>query len=126
MIEYFINKENGVVVAKFDDEQTDLIQASKAFKSNVFDISLSYFIKNLMMNPSMGKAVCSKEDAFDEEVGKKIARSKLLLQYNKKLEKLYDYILNRLEIKHQKIYKKQLHAIKKQVSINQFLCESHK
>ena len=35
MIEYFINKENGVVVAKFDDEQTDLIQASKAFKTNV-------------------------------------------------------------------------------------------
>ena len=126
MIEYFINKESRVVVAKFDDEQTDLIQASKAFKSNVFDISLSYFIKNIMMNPSMGKAVCSKEDVFDEEVGQKIARSKLLLQYNKKLEKLYDYILNRLEIKQQKIYKKQLHAIKKQVSINQFLCESHK
>ena len=55
MIEYFINKESRVVVAKFDDEQTDLIQASNAFKANVFDISLSYFIKNLMMNPSIGR-----------------------------------------------------------------------
>ena len=126
MIKYFINKENGVVVAKFDDEQTDLMQASKAFKTNVFDISLSYFIKNLMTNPSIGKAVCSNEDMFDEEIGKKIARNKLLLQYNNKLEKLYDYILNRLEINRQKIYKKQLRAIKKQLSINQFLCEFHK
>ena len=126
MIKYFINKENGVVVAKFDDEQTDLMQASRAFRTNVFDISLSYFIKNLMMNPSIGKAVCSNEDMFDEEIGKKIARNKLLLQYNNKLEKLYDYILNRLEINRQKIYKKQLRAIKKQFSINQFLCEFHK
>lgn len=126
MITYYINKEKGIVVAKFDDERADLNQTVEEARLSTWNHYLYSCINKLMSNPSVGKAVCSKEDTFNEEVGKQIAKNKLLLQYNKKLEKLYDYILESIEIKHQKIYKKQLRAIGKQLSINQFLYEVHK
>lgn len=125
MINYYINKEKGIVVAKFDDEWNDLTQAARETMLPAWNSHLWYCVKSLMDNPSVGRAVCSKEDTFDEEVGKEAAKNKLLLQYNKKLEKLYDYALAQIELQRKKICKKQLHAVKKQLSIRQFLYNIH-
>lgn len=125
MINYYINKEKGIVVAKFDDEWDDLTQAARETMLPAWNSHLWYCVKNLMDNQSVGMAVCSKEDTFDEEVGKEVAKNKLLLQYNKKLEKLYDYALAQIELQRKKICKKQLHAVKKQFSIHQFMYNIH-
>lgn len=129
MINYYINKEKGIVVAKFDDERADLNQTVEEARLSTWNHYLysciNKLINKLMSNPSVGKAVCSKEDTFDEEVGKEVAKNKLLLQYNKKLEKLYDYALAQIELQRKKICKKQLHAVKKQLSIHQFLYNIH-
>lgn len=125
MINYFLNKEKGVVVAKFEDEKTDLVLSARGTMLSAWNSHLWNYINKLMENPSVGRAVCSKEDTFDEEVGKEVAKNKLLLQYNKKLEKLYDYALAQIELQRKKICKKQLHAVKKQLSINQFLYNIH-
>ena len=79
MINYYINKEKGIVVAKFDDEWNDITQAARETMLPAWNSPLWYCVKSLMDNPSVGMAVCSKEDTFDEEVGKEVAKNKLLL-----------------------------------------------
>lgn len=125
MINYYINKEKGVVVAKFEDEKTDLVLSARGTMLSAWNSHLWNYINKLMKNPSVGRAVCSKEDIFDEETGKEVAKNELLLQYNKKLEKLYDYALAQIELQRKKICKKQLHAVKKQFSIHQFMYNMH-
>lgn len=125
MINYYINKEKGVVVAKFEDEKTDLVLSARGTMVSAWNSHLWNYINKLMENPSVGRAVCSKEDTFDEEIGKEVAKNKLLLQYNKKLEKLYDYALAQIELQRKIICKKQLHAVRKQLSIHQFLYSIH-
>lgn len=43
-----------------------------------------------------GKAKCSKEDTFDPEVGKKIAREKLLAKYYKFERHMVNYVLQKI------------------------------
>ncbi len=124
-IQYYINEDKGVVIAKFrkayvtkKDEYTwshslrwilDMLckKASKAtyvYGENDKTIGLGIdsvayeVVDYLDQHELYGKAKCSPEDKFDIEIGKEIARKKLLAKY-------YKFEKSMLEIIHKKFTK---------------------
>lgn len=92
-IKYNIDAEKGIVAAYFISDFTD-IASELSFKidkfvgrdkhSDTFSICLrDYKVakKKLRGYKFVGVAKCAPEDEFDEEVGKRIARERLLKQY---------------------------------------------
>lgn len=92
-IRYVINEEKRTCVAILEGTQHDAItKINKMCKSEVrfsdeADIWV-YDIKNskyAMPNKFVGIAKCSPEDEWDVEIGKSVARKKLLDKYHKEL-----------------------------------------
>lgn len=72
---YFVNKEKGVVVCKLED----------CFDSVIYDMHQKGwpFDENLEIpNTFTGKAKCSPEDTFNEDIGKRIALNRALIKLN--------------------------------------------
>lgn len=97
-ITYYIKEKEGIVIAKvnkkdivrnvvdsltdpFTEQGADFreVYLSDIFGSLVF--SSSYY--KLLPDYFVGKAICSAEDEFDVEIGKKIARERALTSYYK-------------------------------------------
>jgi len=97
-IQYFVNEQKGVVVAKMDNVHDDCIEIcdavlSKALRSGTFKLLPSfvalvkynqkeYLEKANIADTLVTKARCNYDsgDVFDEEHGKSLARARLLEQ----------------------------------------------
>lgn len=83
---YFINKEKKTVICKLEDCCSELIfdMCEKGYPSHVAMMIEDVFV---------GKAKCSPEDAFDVEVGKKIAYGRAIAKMCKaKKRALIDFV----------------------------------
>lgn len=98
MINYKVNKKNGVVIAFFGDDSKSSGNAI-IWRSNILDylfkkLGYSYhetqippaiydIVSNIVYNKSkfVGIARCKGADVFDEEVGKNLAKENLLKRY---------------------------------------------
>lgn len=93
-IKYFINKEKGIIVAVLEDCEDDfydyMLTKDPAF--SILDEHLP------MREKYIGKAKCCSSDNFDEEYGKELARTRLLLKYYEDFTKcFYCYKENRIK-----------------------------
>lgn len=87
MIKYFVN--NNTVIAEFSRDWVDTL-VEYYFKSThinydtLRDIVYDYLLK--VENDGLkfyGEARCSPDDVFDEDIGKHIARTRLINKYNR-------------------------------------------
>lgn len=100
MIEYNVNKEKGIVVAYFKDDEKNtshdywfnciVTKLQKLSQINFLANDLIYDMVLASANEALacagnlyGKAKVHGDDVFDEEKGKEIARMKLLSKYYK-------------------------------------------
>lgn len=74
-INYFVNEEKRTVVAMMNDCADDVLTDMKI---DIFHPAAGSLI---ISNTFRGKAVCDKDDIWDIEKGKEIARSKMLAKY---------------------------------------------
>ena len=98
MIEYNVNKEKGIVVAYFKDDEKNtsrdywfdciMTKLQKLSQTDFFTNDLMYNMASASLNKALacagnlyGKAKVCGDDVFDEEKGKEIARMKLLSKY---------------------------------------------
>lgn len=98
MIEYNVNKEKGIVVAYFKDNEKNtsrdywfdciMTKLQKLSQTDFFTNDLMYNMASASLNEALacagnlyGKAKVHGDDIFDEEKGKEIARMKLLSKY---------------------------------------------
>lgn len=90
-IHYHVNEEKGVVVAVLEGVEYDAIVLLMG--KNEY---LSYFSRWPRIQPFMlkdkyvGKAKCMERDVFNIEVGKELAKERLLLKYYKDLYKAFE------------------------------------
>lgn len=90
-IHYHVNEEKGVVVAVLEGVEYDAIDLLMG--KNEY---LSYFSRWPRIQPFMlkdkyvGKAKCMEGDVFNIEVGKELAKERLLLKYYKDLYKAFE------------------------------------
>lgn len=93
-IKYFINKEKGIIVAVLEDCKDD-------FHDYMLTKDRAFSIWNEccpMREKYVGKAKCCSSDNFDEEYGKELARTRLLLKYYEDFTKcFYRYKENRIK-----------------------------
>ena len=87
MIKYTVN--NNTVIAEFSRDWIDTLVehylkntyiANSVFVFYVYDYMLK--VENDGLKP-YGEAKCSPDDVFDEEIGKQIAKTRLINKYNR-------------------------------------------
>lgn len=78
-IRYYINEEKRTVVAVLDNVETEVIEEVKPFFP--MTISWSEMSKFALKPIYRGKAVCHEDDEWDVEVGKRIARNRMLTNF---------------------------------------------
>ena len=87
MIKYIVN--NNTVIAEFSRDWIDTLVeyylkntyiANSVFVDAVYDYMLK--VESDGLKP-YGEAKCSPDDVFDEEIGKHIARTRLINKYNR-------------------------------------------
>lgn len=85
-IKYFVNKEKGIVVAVLEKCETDFY-----FYMRENDLGFAPYGSTAcwMKDKYIGKAKCCSSDDFDEEYGKELARTRLLLRYYEDFTKLF-------------------------------------
>lgn len=89
MIKYFVVPEKRTVYAVLTNTRHDALR--KINKMVGYDSSFcAYHQKYLMPNTFRSKAVCDERDVWDTEVGKKVAKDKLLNSYYRSLDKRID------------------------------------
>lgn len=92
MIKYIVNKEKGVVVAYMEGCMDDArVEAMKRFG---IDVTNSHTFGDFLDMPNTFKGVArlKNSDVFDENIGKNVAKAKLLRTYfNVKANTLYKF-----------------------------------
>jgi hypothetical protein len=89
-LSYYVNEDKRTVVCVAENCQEDLIRelsqkfvSSNSFEKNIISNILSICYDDFLLNYKyIGKASCSKDDKFDIEKGKIIARQKMRHKYN--------------------------------------------
>ena len=86
MIKYFINEEKRQVIGLLENTRWDAINK---ISKTIMDTDFCVVPNEKYMMPSEFKVVvtCDERDEFDVEVGKKIAKKRLLNNYYKSLDK---------------------------------------
>ena len=103
MIKYNVNKEKRTVVAYFEDNYdywfSNLYHFLSKFTAKMYfdEVIELTIVESVLKNRKLyGKASCYKEDKWDEEKGKEIAKNKLIKRWNNAkvvaLLQLKDYI----------------------------------
>lgn len=74
-VQYFINKEKGIVVARINDCKEDFICFLKEtfWKNDFVNFHVKSYDHFLMPNSFVGVAQLGENDVWDEELGKQIA-----------------------------------------------------
>ena len=121
MIEYNVNKEKGIVVAYFKDDEKNtshdywfnciVTKLQKLSQINFLANDLIYDMVLASANEALacvgnlyGKAKVHGDDVFDEEKGKEIARMKLLSKYYKAEGDAIYYFMKRYNRMVQKMF----------------------
>ena len=93
-IRYIVNENDRIVIAIIDNCMRDAIKAANAWTGsdcwnsrNRIDVHVDYDKKYLIPDKFTGIARCSIEDEWNEDIGKKIARERVLNKYHKSLNK---------------------------------------
>lgn len=88
MIIYNVNKEKGVIVARFEGGRDYWEESLQDMVNNITSkswMSVPYYIvTNAMKNVEdfTGRAILNPEDEWDEEYGKNLAKKRLLYKFN--------------------------------------------
>lgn len=121
MIEYNVNKEKGIVVAYFKDNEKNtsrdywfdciMTKLQKLSQTDFFTNDLMYNMASASLNEALacagnlyGKAKVHGDDIFDEEKGKEIARMKLLSKYYQAESDAIYYFMKRYNEMMQKMF----------------------
>ena len=97
MIKYTVN--NNTVIAEFSRDWIDTLVeyylkntyiANSVFVAAVYDYMLK--VESDGLKP-YGEAKCSPDDVFDEDIGKQIARTRLLNKYSKVLARINQILI---------------------------------
>ena len=87
MIKYTVN--NNAVIAEFSRDWIDTLVEYYIRNTRISNYALADVVYDYMLKvksdglKSYGEAKCSPDDVFDEEIGKHIARTRLINKYNK-------------------------------------------
>ena len=80
-VEFFVNKEKGTVVAKFNNVtpliNTVLYRLCNQYRVSCLDDNIEYSNIYNKIGGIRGVAKCAPEDTFDEKTGKKLAITRL-------------------------------------------------
>lgn len=100
MIKFVVNEKKRTVVAYFDEDWDVNIFSSvaKMFTNRLFLQTATYpWIKKICSEyKQCGIAKCIDGDIFDVEKGKEIARTKLIVKYNKCMIRCLHYISEKM------------------------------
>lgn len=101
-IKYYINHENGIVVAKLDDmrrENSEMCAHFSLFNFWGFDEFSDKMIRYINTFPDsyVGMAKCHPGDNFDEERGKELARARLLVKVNNAKAKIMHHYMKQID-----------------------------
>ena len=116
MITYKVDKKNKIVIAKLKYCEADVF---REFNKRCCNINDDYYVNNktievlptdmmFINNTYIGKCRFDKDEEFNEILGKEIAKKRCLEKYYNSKEKMYDRIINDLEL-----IKKELQLMKK-------------
>lgn len=88
-IEYFIDREKGIITAKLEKSEVEkeLLKLARYWSRPVlFEWEDSLYNSKMIkaLSAITARATCSEEDTFDENIGKRIARERLLNKLDKK------------------------------------------
>lgn len=108
MIKYFVNEEKGVVVARLEGFESDILARTNSFSKKfqgIFEKKyIDYYLQNFviiwteknqhLIKNLKGKSSCNlaKGDIFSEYLGKEIAKERLLKKVNILRKKFYEDI----------------------------------
>lgn len=91
MVRYFVNEEERVVVAILENTRWDAYNKICKMMRDT-DFCLVPKNKYMMHNTYRAIVTCNEQDEFDVEVGKKIAKERVLDHYYEALDKrLYEF-----------------------------------
>lgn len=93
-IRYIVNEKDRVVVALLEHTKRDAVQAANSWTGadiwnapSRIDMHVHCDKKYLMPDKFTGVARCNPDDEWNEEIGKQIARDRVLNNYHKSLNK---------------------------------------
>lgn len=113
-VEFFVNKEKGVVVAKFIDMpqavNTILHRLCDQYRVSCLDENLNYYDIYNKISGIRGIAKCAPEDTFDEKTGKKLAITRLKFKTAR--------AINSIMLAYREERVKDIHAIDKAIISN--------
>lgn len=116
-IEYIINKEKRTVVAIMKgcrhDAYEDIIKTLHNNNITTFATQSFWELEYFISDTYRGKAHCSEEDTWDEEIGKRIARSRMLKKYYKAKIRVFDRVKNNLTKSLEGILNSENYAVKR-------------
>lgn len=101
-IKYYVNHENGAVVAKLEDMRHENCEMFAHFNpfdlggfGNLSDEMIRYI--NTFPDSYVGMAKCHPRDNFDEEYGKELARARLLVKVNNAKAKIMHHYMKQID-----------------------------
>lgn len=102
-ITYYVNKEKGVVIAKL--KKWDMVIDTNLYlvNHNLPTVDVGYSYGKYYDGYFTGKAICSKDDAFDLETGMRVARNRALFLYYEAKNDLMIHTVNNLDNKLSKL-----------------------
>ena len=92
-VKYYTNPEKKQIVAVLSGTKYDAVNRITKMmncENSEFIMSPSLYTKYLMPGQYKVVVTCDERDTYDEEVGKKIAKKKLLRNYYKSVDKRID------------------------------------
>ena len=106
MIEFKVDEKNKIVIAKLTGCSCDIItEMEKSNRSHGFNSTISIWCENAYLNDVyIGKCRFEKEEPFDSELGKTIAKKRCLEKYYIAKDKMYARILDELQKAREEIF----------------------
>ena len=104
MIKYFINEEKRQVIGLLDDTQWDAINKINKMMLDT-DFCLCACKKYMMPHEFRVVVTCDPSDEFDAEVGKRIAKKRILDRYYTSLDKRVSEFFNAMLVLNGKVFK---------------------
>ena len=104
MIKYFVNEDKRQVIGVLDGTEFDAINKINKMMA---DTNFCFCMNEKYMMPSSFRAVvqCDERDEFDPEIGKRIAKERILDRYYPALDKRVNKGLEALLVLNGKVFK---------------------
>lgn len=99
-IQYFVNEKKGVVVCKISDTAETVVK--DMVQHDYGPANEDTYLYSLLNDSYVGKARCSANDTFDEDLGRKIAYKRALAKLNHAKEKMVKRIAAHEKASHER------------------------